>query len=72
MRWLLRTKHSIKAGETRVRTGFLFIPRCIGGECRWLEKACWQEIAYLGSALIGHRMMPNSVIKWRVQQWISR
>lgn len=30
-------------GDTRVRKGFLWFPRTIGRETRWLEKAVWEE-----------------------------
>jgi hypothetical protein len=29
-------------GEKRIRSGFLFIPKTIGGETRWLETATWE------------------------------
>lgn len=29
--------------ETRIRSGFLFLPMTIGGETRWLERASWVE-----------------------------
>jgi hypothetical protein len=32
-----------KEGDTRVRSGFLFFPKTINGEERWLEWARWEE-----------------------------
>lgn len=33
----------MKAGQIRRRKGFLFFPKEIGGEIRWLEYAHWIE-----------------------------
>ena len=30
-------------GTTRIRSGFLFLPKRIYGELRWLEFAKWEE-----------------------------
>ena len=38
MKWLVP-----KEGDTRVRSGFLFFPKIINGEERWLEWARWEE-----------------------------
>lgn len=32
-----------KIGATRIRTRFLWFPRWIGGEIRWLETATYQQ-----------------------------
>lgn len=40
MRWQVT---GIKVGARRVRDGFLLLPRTIGGEARWLERATWGE-----------------------------
>lgn len=33
----------ISSGTTRTKSGFLFFPKKIGTEIRWLEKAAWIE-----------------------------
>lgn len=38
MRW-----KSTKKGDSRIITKFLFLPRAIAGETRWLEKATWKQ-----------------------------
>lgn len=38
MRWKNK-----QPGILRIRKGFLFLPREIGDEWRWLERAVWQE-----------------------------
>lgn len=40
MRW---TKRDVKIGDYRIRSGFLFLPKRIGEEYRWLEVAVWKE-----------------------------
>lgn len=39
MRWQARVE-----GDNRVKTRFLWFPKCIHGEKRWLERAAWREI----------------------------
>jgi hypothetical protein len=38
MRW-----KQAQFSRVRIRSGFLFFPRCIGGERRWLERATWEQ-----------------------------
>jgi len=52
MKW---TKKIPQEGDKRIRSGFLFFPKCIYDnqvtkkECRWLEHARWeQEYGHLG------------------------
>lgn len=39
MRW-----NRPKPNDKRIRSGFLFLPKCINGEIRWLEFAWWEEM----------------------------
>lgn len=32
-----------KCGDRRMVTRFLLLPKTMGGECRWLEVASWQQ-----------------------------
>lgn len=41
MRWFQEQK--LTAGTRRNNRGFLFLPKTIKGETRWLEKATWEE-----------------------------
>jgi hypothetical protein len=34
-------------GDKRIRRGFLFVPKTIGGKRRWLEFASWRQ-SYFG------------------------
>ena len=43
MRHLTKIKTSAGNGEQRLRVGFLFFPRTINGERRWLEYASWMQ-----------------------------
>ena len=43
MRWKQKSGH--KLGDTRRRSRFLLVPKCIRGEWRWLERAAWVERA---------------------------
>lgn len=38
MRWV---EHQV--GDKRISSGFLWLPKTIGDETRWLEKATWEE-----------------------------
>jgi hypothetical protein len=42
MRWRRITQANL--GETRTVRRFLLVPRCIGGDCRWLERASWTQL----------------------------
>jgi hypothetical protein len=50
-------------GETRTRRAFLLLPRTIGGELRWLERAVWIEV-----------YSPNwgSMQDWKPVRWWGR
>lgn len=37
-----------RQGDMRIKTGFLFFPKTIGYERRWLEFATWNEEYYEG------------------------
>lgn len=49
MRWNVRKKTADEYGDDRERHGFLFWPKTIDGETRWLERASWLE--YFGEKL---------------------
>jgi len=40
MRWITR---NYKNNDTRLRTNFLWFPKTINEETRWLERATWAE-----------------------------
>jgi len=46
MKW--KAKPKPKVDDTRKKTRFLFFPKCLDNEWRWLEKATWiQEYTLL-------------------------
>jgi len=47
-----------RIGQMRVRKGFLFFPKSIYGEMRWLEMAEWQEQVCSG-------------FKWVATDWLN-
>lgn len=50
----MRIKHEEppKMGDKRERTGFLYLPKTIGLETRWLEFASWRE-EYFPTGYVG-------------------
>lgn len=45
MRWPVKPpKATPKTGDLRAKTAFLWLPRHMDGEWRWLEKASWQQL----------------------------
>ncbi len=56
MRW---PDKSNRVGDVRVVQGFLFIPKCIQDEWRWLEYAKWREIC-------------DADVGWRSVCWLER
>jgi len=57
MRW-----HTEYPGKVRVRTAFLFFPKGIDGEWRWLEIAKWEETCWVGA---------SGNVYWINQKWIN-
>lgn len=43
MRWNKKDTRKYQSGDTRIRSGFLLLPKMIGDEIRWLERATWRE-----------------------------
>lgn len=48
MRWRKKPREIAKRGSYRTRSGFLFYPKLIDDEWRWLERTKWDQV-----------MMPN-------------
>jgi len=59
----------LKIGTRRIRTGFLFFPKLIQGQWRWLEYASWEEIFKKWEA---HPPDLHSitVCGWRAIKWL--
>ena len=56
----------VKPGDERTVTAFLFFPRWIGEEVRWLEKATWKEVAVRSVGDVG---IP--CVEWEPKEWID-
>jgi hypothetical protein len=69
MRWKAGPVKPIrKVGDTRFKTGFLFFPKCLNGEWRWLESTIWIQEMYLGTA--GGPEGPSyGVLRWQSTDW---
>ena len=63
------SKPSPKGGETRTKSGFLFFPKTIGLETRWLENATWKDryISYVTLEEYG----PVESFGWDAESWVS-
>ena len=63
MRWIKRAPPQPKIGEHRSVSGFLWTPKTIGDETRWLERASWTEqYVTVGSGYAYWR-------EWRASEW---
>ena len=62
MRW--KEYKGPDSGTKRIRKGFLFYPRCVDGESRWWEQACWLEVY--------HELRPYDLgSPWRPWYWVN-
>lgn len=52
-----------KSGDTRVVEGFLFLPKEINDEIRWLELAYWEETF--------RATYMDARFKWRPDRWLT-
>ncbi len=63
MRW--GTPGTPEYGSLRVRNAFLWLPKKIDGEWRWLEWAEWKEMYYRPTG----RAAGYQKLKWRPYEW---
>lgn len=63
MRWGV---NKLKNGEVRESNGFLFLPKKINGETRWLEFARWKE-------MVNFRYDTSGAVRfhWQAFSWID-
>lgn len=62
MRW--KKKTPTEDGTLRTRTGFLWFPKTIGDETRWLETAEWEERHHVYHGYDGMERW------WEETQWV--
>jgi len=60
MRWTLR-----REGDIRYKRRFLFLPKTINRECRWLEMAEWREEFRFSGCWWEKRL------KWKLHAWVD-
>lgn len=62
MKWIRKPLPNL--GDRRQRSGFLWLPKRIGNEIRWLERACWiEEWQEVGVDIIKERHWQG--VEWR-------
>ena len=65
MRKKCPNKENIQDGTERIRQKFLWFPKRIDSECRWLEKAEWLESSQrMWDVTCGHEWTEWIGIKW--------
>jgi hypothetical protein len=72
MRWIHKT--TPKCGDIKFQSKFLFFPKRIGLETRWLEFAFWEE--HYGAIVKRpddkSKYMYTGIYKWRPTEWLGR
>lgn len=69
MRYELRTKHKVE-GNTRVITKFLWLPKIINHEFRWLERGCYGQKVYLRQTRRKDSSEVYERLVWVDEHWI--
>lgn len=69
MKWKSKPKWSPrdnirKIGRVRIKERFLLLPKCIDGEWRWLEKACYKQM-YTGRDINGELVFGWEDVSWK-------
>ena len=67
MRFKCTGKRYPKDGTIRIKTKFLFIPKCIDGETRWLEKASYKQ----QSRMMRDMTTGSEWLQWLNIEWID-
>ena len=63
-----------KEGATRIKSRFLFLPKEIKGELRWLEKAKWEEEIMRREYFSKYPGPHNNAcyyLEWHPKKWID-
>lgn len=69
MQW--KKKRDNQLGDTRIVTKFLLIPRCIGGEWRWLQNASYnQEQMFVSETCFVIDGPMSQILKWVSTSWV--
>lgn len=67
MRKKCPNKYYPNDGTERIRKKFLWLPKKINEECRWLEKAVWLETSQrMWDVTCGSKW-----VEWRGKKWLN-
>lgn len=73
MKYFIKPQEKIELGSKRKRYSFLFLPKKIGDEIRWLEWAGWVEVAKFNCRRLKPLQYENShLITWKPERWINK
>lgn len=64
MRYKHKTSQKWALGAKRTRSGFLFFPKTIENETRWLERAVWEQLAV-------HKHVQSNGSTYHYGRWID-
>jgi hypothetical protein len=60
----------LEVGMTQCKSRFLFLPKTIGDEWRWLERAEWKEVL-VETAKFLDIGVTVSVLEWIPVEWLN-
>lgn len=72
MKMRAKPKTEPKEGDIRNRTGFLWLPKKLGNEWRWLERATWLQVCTRLTTLVpegGGHSPGQTFLKWVSTEW---
>lgn len=72
MRWNSHTPPPAKLGDLVFKRGFLFFPKKINGETRWLENAEWVEQCVLPRLVLQGESLRSSYLDWKPIRWADQ
>jgi len=71
MRIKTKEKARYKDGDELICSGFLFLPKKISNEWRWLERASWRQQAISVSALDPDVLTDMEFLDWVCIEWVD-
>lgn len=74
MRLKVKNKPEPKENDERVIAGFLFLPKKIGNEWRWMERAKWRQklvrVPYIPPPGVPGYTPGQTCLDWRPLEWV--
>lgn len=71
MRFKKESRAALKEGATRVKTAFLWFPKCLREETRWLERATWTQRYRRVHSLVPETSIRLTHLMWCDVDWIG-